>query len=159
MSVEHKGRYSYDPLVKQITDFRMLQNHVLNSELGFKDAIVECYAVLGEQLGFEVKNPFELSLDGAIIGSLDLVWLDGDELLSAFEVEFGSREEMLAALTKLLLSNAELAVLFSSSRVRTFTFGEIRNIAKAMVAAATVNALLLVDVSRECYEYIDFTKV
>ncbi|MFH1835123.1 MAG: hypothetical protein ABH851_02920 [Methanobacteriota archaeon] len=98
--------------MENITDFKALDKHLKECGKPFKDALVDYYRVLGEQLGFTVRIDASIIEYGINLGKVNLIWLEPKIL---FSCEFGSLEEILKHLWRIVEYNPEKTVLLLSS--------------------------------------------
>ena len=145
-------RAEENPLVKELTDFKSLQDFVTANEGNLIDLTMGYYTMLGNDLGFRVKRMRLCQFENISLGSADLAWFDDETLAVLFEFEFGSREEMLAAVAKLLLSKPELAVLITSSRARIFSLEELKHILSEL--SFGMQQFLVIDLTKEQYIFV-----
>lgn len=141
-----------NPLVKELTDFKSLQDFVTANEGNLIDLTLEYYTMLGNDLGFRVKRMHLCEFENIPLGNAELAWFDNDALAVLFEFEFGSKEEMLAAIVKLLLSKPELAVLITSSRARIFSLEELKHIIGEL--SLGVQQFLVIDLTKEQHIFV-----
>jgi len=96
-----------------ITDFDKLEEHVRESELAYREAILDYYKTLGEELGFTVRENSSVIVGGINYGKIDLVWVDPG---IAFACEFGAFDEILKHLIRIMKLDPEKAVLILSEK-------------------------------------------
>ncbi len=137
------------PLINELIDFKSLQDFVTANEGNLIELTKEYYSMLGSDLGFKVKRNAELSFESVQLGSFDLAWFDDSSIAVLFEFEFGSKDEFLAAIAKLILARPELAVLITSSRAKIFSLEELKCIILELTAGT--QRFLIIDLTKEQY--------
>jgi hypothetical protein len=136
------------PIVSEVTNFRALQEFVMENEGSLVELTKRYYITLGNDLGFKCEVPFSTEVNGCNV-ELDIAWLDESNLEVAFEFEFGTIDEMLAGIAKLTLINPELAVLITSAKARIANLDKIASIIKELSPYS--ENFLIVDLAEERY--------
>ncbi|MBN2014642.1 MAG: hypothetical protein JW778_05635 [Candidatus Altiarchaeota archaeon] len=96
-----------------IADFEGLAEHVEKSGLNYREAILDFYKNLGEKSGFTVRRDSSIIRYGLNLGRMDLIWIEPN---ITFTIEFGSLDEILKHLWRILEFSPSLAVLLLSSK-------------------------------------------
>jgi len=99
-------------MINELKKFQKLEEHVKNSKLKYRDAILEYYKNLGESLGFTVRGNSSVINHGINFGKLDVIWIEPN---IAFVIEFGKFEDILKHLWRLVEFSPNIAVLILSS--------------------------------------------
>ena len=100
-------------MIEILTNFEELEEYVKNSELGYKEAVIDYYKSLGEKHGFTVRKDSSVIQYGVNFGKMDLIWVEPN---ITFTIEFGNLEEILKHLWRILEFSPTLAVLLLSSK-------------------------------------------
>ena len=144
-----------EPTLRQILDFNSIQSFIQGKEGSFVDLLKEYYFLLGEDLGFESKKDFLVKANNIKLGSLDLAWLDSEKPVAGFVVSFGSKEDILSAVWKLVEFNSQYAVLVTSTKAKNFSLEEIRRLlTDFFLRKPPMQSFLAVDVSEEKFELV-----
>ncbi|MEM0359893.1 MAG: hypothetical protein QXK06_00970 [Candidatus Diapherotrites archaeon] len=138
-----------NPLVREITDFKSLQVYVQSSQANLVESTKRYYFNLGKKLGLDAKTEMDVLLEKVQLPKPQLAWLDAGKPVVAFYFCFGSKEEMLAGIFSLLALNADLSVIITSSKARTYSIKEIKTILEEAVFLNLTTKFLLVDISKE----------
>lgn len=119
-----------EQLVREITSFGALQKFVdeHKENLNFFECIKQHYFELGKNLGYDSKKDSSVLRKGINFSNVELTWASTEKVLAAFEIEFGSKEEMLAGIWKLIELEPQYAVLITSSKAKNFSLKEIEQI-------------------------------
>mgnify|MGYP000554200922 CR=1 FL=1 len=139
------------PIVSEVTNFKALQEFVMENEGSLVELTKRYYITLGNDLGFKCEVPFKTEINGCGI-ELDIAWFDESNLEVAFEFEFGTIDEMLAGIAKLTLVNPEIAVLITSSKARIASLDKIASIIKSL--APYGENFLIIDLAEERYSIL-----
>jgi len=100
-------------MIDKISNFADLHKFVENSDFGLRDAIIEYYAKLGDDMGFTARKNALVVKRGFNLGKLDLVWIETNTL---FCVEFGSFDNIYRRLWQVLEYKPNLTVIILSSK-------------------------------------------
>ncbi len=100
-------------MIEILTNFEELEGYVKNSELGYKEAVIDYYKTLGKKHGFTVRKDSSVIRYGINLGKIDLIWLEPN---ITFTIEFGNLDEILKHLWRILEFSPGLAVLLLSSK-------------------------------------------
>ncbi len=100
-------------MIDDLKNLKGLREYIRNSNLRYREAILDYYKKLGERLGFTVRENSSVIKNGVNFGRLDIVWLEPN---IAFAVEFGGFDEILKHLWRLVEFSPGIAVLVLSSR-------------------------------------------
>lgn len=96
-----------------ISDFEALAEYVESSDLSYREAVIDFYRELGEKHKFTVRKDSSVIRYGVNLGKLDLIWLEPN---ITFTIEFGSFEEILKHLWRIIEFSPSLSVLLLSSK-------------------------------------------
>ena len=140
-----------NPIVSEVTNFKALQGFVTENEGCLVELTKRYYITLGNDLGFKCEAPFKTEINGCSI-ELDIAWFDESNLEVAFEFEFGTVDEMLAGIAKLMIVNPELAVLITSSKARIASIEKIANVIKELFPYS--ENFLIIDLAEEQYSIL-----
>ncbi|RLI91215.1 MAG: hypothetical protein DRO94_04480 [Candidatus Altiarchaeales archaeon] len=99
-------------IIELISDFDKLDEYIRNSNLRYREAIINFYKELGEKLGFTVRESTSIIKHGVNFGKIDLIWVEPN---ITFTVEFGNFDNLLGHLFRILEFSPNLAVLVLSS--------------------------------------------
>ncbi|GEM_PF-1552299 len=152
-----------DAILREITDFKPLQAFVSKNEGNLAQLTKKYYSELGSILGFQVKDGFEVKYSGVSLGEISLLWFDSEnEFLAdsssgfiAFELQFGSRAELLASIVKLAAFSAEYSVLITSSKAKNYSLKEIKSVLSGQEFLSLQKPFLLIDLSSEKFELLE----
>jgi hypothetical protein len=100
-------------MIETLTNFRELEEHVENSELNYREAVVDYYKTLGEKHGFTVRKDSTVIRYGVNLGRIDLIWIEPN---ITFTIEFGNLDEILKNLWCIIEFSPNLSVLLLSSK-------------------------------------------
>jgi hypothetical protein len=100
-------------MIETLTNFNELDTHVKDSDLSYKEAVIDYYRFLGEKHGFTVRKDSSVIRYGVNLGKMDLIWLEPN---ISFTIEFGNLEEVLKHLWRVMEFSPNLAVLLLSSK-------------------------------------------
>ncbi len=100
-------------MIDILTNFEELEKYVKNSELPYREAVIDYYKGLGENHGFTVRKDSSVIRYGINLGKIDLIWLEPNIV---FTIEFGNLDEILKHLWCVLEFSPNLAVLLLSSK-------------------------------------------
>ncbi len=109
---------STNDVPKLLCNFEELGKYLKNSNLPFRDAILEYYASLGEKLGFTVRRNSLVVQHGINMGRLDLMWV---EPAVVFICEFGEFENLLKQAWKAVEVSPGKIVVITSSKAKCST--------------------------------------
>lgn len=138
-----------EPLVREIIDFKSLQVYVQSSEGNLVESTKHYYLNLGKKLGLDTKTDIEASIEKVQLPKPQLAWLDAGKPVVSFYFCFGSKEEILAGIFSLLALNADLSVLMTSSKARTYSIQEIKTLLEEPVFLNLTTKFLLIDIHKE----------
>ena len=99
--------------IPKLENFSELEKFLKESKLNYREAILEYYKTLGQQMGFTCRENFSVIEHTLNLGKLDLLWV---EPKVTFTLEFSSLENLLKELVKISEFSPELAVLILSSK-------------------------------------------
>ncbi len=99
--------------IPELENFSELEKFLEESELNYKEGILDYYKNLGQNLGFTSRENFSVIKYTLNLGKLDLLWV---EPKVTFTLEFSSLENLLRELVKISEFSPELAVLILSSK-------------------------------------------
>ena len=134
-------------MIDKISDFQGLSKHVEESELPYREAIIDYYTILGEKLGFTARPSASMIMYGVNLGKIDLVWVEPD---MTFTVEFGSLTEMIGHLVKISEKKPEKAVIITSSKSQCKPSDVKKIIVNSHLMKEIAEDVILLDVSAEC---------
>lgn len=140
------------PFQKELTNFESIQKFVDSSKGDFDEVLTNFYYNLGKDLGFEVKKDFPFSFNGTRMPNLSLAWLDNNELFTALEVSFSSKDKVLSSLLKLNSCKSEYSILIFSSKVFLDGLNGLQNILDELKSIKS--DFLLIDISKEDFLFI-----
>ncbi len=152
-----------DALLREITDFRSLQDFVSENEGNLMQLTKRYYCELGSSLGFQTKKDFAVKFRGIELGCLSLLWFDSEnEFLAdatngfiAFDLQFGNRSECLASIFKLAAFSADYSVLVTSAKAKNYSLLEIKSLLAESSFLSLQKPFLLIDLSTERFELIE----
>lgn len=98
--------------IPELEKFSKMEKFLEESELSYKEAILQYYKNLGENLGFTCRENFSVIKHALNLGKLDLLWV---EPKVTFTLEFSSMEKLFQELVKISEFSPQLAVLVLSS--------------------------------------------
>ena len=98
-------------MLKLLSNFTGLREHVKKSSLKFADALVEYYRQLGEKQGFTVTVGSSVIRNAYNFGKVDLVWVEPN---AVFCHEFGLLDDIYRHLWRITVLKPALAVLLLS---------------------------------------------
>ncbi len=133
-------------MIKSIKNFDLLESHIKNSSLGYKDAIMNYYLNLGKKLGYTVRENAPVIRYGINIGKVDLLWLEPEV---AFTSEFSSIDDLLRNLWKIIELKPMLAVIILSSKSNCKPGDVSQLIKNSMITKGMSDTFMLLDISEK----------
>jgi hypothetical protein len=141
-----------ESFIKYLTDFNSIQRFVNESNLQFRESLIEYFYQLAEKLGFEAKKNFVFSSNNLKFPAIDLVWLNAEQIFAAFAFEFASKDSFLANLFKLNESKADYCIIITSSNANTFKINEGKEL--LLKLKNVESKFLFIDITKEKFEFI-----
>lgn len=133
-------------MIQDLVNFQELENYVKNSELKYREAIIEYYKELGERLGFTVRENSSVIRNGINFGKIDLVWVEPN---ITFTVEFGNLEEILKHLWRILEFSPKISVLILSSKSACKSEDVVKIIERSKLMGGNRGIFLVLDVTEK----------
>lgn len=99
--------------ILQLSDFKAIKEHVKESKLPYREALLDYYRRLGERMGYTIREATSLIRHGINFGKLDLVWVEPSIL---FICEFSNMDEMMKHLLRMLELDPGLTVFLMNSK-------------------------------------------
>lgn len=129
-----------------IADFEGLMTYVEGSELNYREAVLDFYKNLGEKHGFTVRKDSTVIRYGLNLGRMDLIWVEPN---ITFTIEFGSLDEILKHLWRVLEFSPSLAVLLLSSKSGCKAADVLKLIKNSPLLADMKEKFLVLDLTEE----------
>jgi hypothetical protein len=129
-----------------IADFEKLAEYVEGSHLPYREAVLEYYRELGEKNKFTVRKDASAIKYGVNLGKIDLIWLEPN---ITFTIEFGSLEDILKHLWRIVEFSPSLAVLLLSSKSGCKAADVLKLIKNSPVLASIRKSFLVLDLTEE----------
>ncbi|MEA3255143.1 MAG: hypothetical protein U9Q22_04860 [Candidatus Altiarchaeota archaeon] len=133
-------------MIDELTDFQGLDEFIKNSELNYREALIDYYKTLGEGLGFTVRKNSSVIRNGINFGRIDLIWVEPN---ITFTVEFGNIEEILKHLWKIMEFSPQISVLILSSKSACKPGDAVKIIEKSKLIEGTQDVFLVLDVTEK----------
>ncbi len=133
-------------MIDIITDFKGLEEHIENSDLGYREAVLDYYKKLGIEQGFTVRENSSVIQYGINFGRIDLIWLEPN---TTFTIEFGNLEEILKHLWRIMEFTPELAVLLLSSKSGCKATDVVKVIKNSPVLKEMRDRILAIDLTEK----------
>jgi hypothetical protein len=111
-------------MIELVSDVEGLMKHIKESELPFREAIIDYYSRLGESQGFTVTRNSSVIRNTVNYGRVDLIWVEPNIV---FCLEFGVLDDVYKHLFKLIQLKPSLSVLLLSSNSQCKP-GKVRDI-------------------------------
>ncbi|MBD3260526.1 MAG: hypothetical protein GF334_02415 [Candidatus Altiarchaeales archaeon] len=127
-----------------VSDVGELKKHVKESQLGYRQAIIDYYKCLGESQGYTA------SVNAAVVrylwdyGSVDLAWIEPN---TTFNLEFGVLEDVYKHLIKNLVLDPEYVVLVLNSKAKCLPEKVLELVSKTPCFKRLSEKIVLVDVA------------
>jgi len=133
-------------MIDELKNFEELEEHIGNSNLKYREAILDYYKKLGERMGFTVRENFSVIKNGVNSGKLDIIWIEPN---ITFITEFGKLDDILKHLWKLVEFSPSLAVLLLSSKSECKAEKVSELIEKSDITREIKNRFLILDVTEK----------
>ncbi|HIE33749.1 MAG TPA: hypothetical protein EYP86_01245 [Candidatus Altiarchaeales archaeon] len=133
-------------IISLLVDFEELDKHVRNSNINYREAIVDFYKSVGKKHGFTVRENTSVIRNGINFGKLDLVWLEPNIV---FAIEFGNLDNLLAKVWRIVEFSPNMAVLILSSKSMIRIENVINLIEKSEMFGNLRKRFLVLDVSEK----------
>jgi hypothetical protein len=98
-------------MIELLTDFHGLKKFIKESDLKFKDALVEYYRRVGEEQGFTILKDSSVIKNAVNYGRVDLVWVESN---TVFCSEFSLPDDIYRHLFRIMVLKPSIAVLLLS---------------------------------------------
>lgn len=131
-------------MIDELTDFEGLDEFISNSELKYREALISYYKILGEGLGFTIRENSSVIRNGINFGRIDLVWVEPN---ITFTVEFGNIEEVLKHLWRTMEFSPTISVLILSSKSACKPGDVVKIIEKSKLVEENRDIFLVLDVT------------
>lgn len=131
-------------MIDELTDFEGLDEFISNSELKYREALISYYKILGEGLGFTIRENSSVIRNGINFGKIDLVWVEPN---ITFTVEFGNIEEVLKHLWRTMEFSPTISVLILSSKSACKPGDVVKIIEKSKLVEENRDIFLVLDVT------------
>ena len=133
-------------MIDELKKFEGLEEHRGNSNLKYREAILDYYKKLGERMGFTVRENFSVIKNGVNSGKLDIIWIEPN---ITFITEFGKLDDILKHLWKIVEFSPSLAVLLLSSKSECRAEKVSELIEKSDITREVKNRFLILDVTEK----------